>query len=95
MYPLLRLALLFLFRNSLQGLGYSAVAMFAGIFELVARAIMGFGFVNTLGYAAACVANPVAWVAADLFLIPAYFVMMKKVKKKLQIANGKLQIKER
>ncbi|MBO5896709.1 MAG: MATE family efflux transporter [Clostridia bacterium] len=94
-YFYLILSLLFLFRNSLQGLGYSAVAMFAGIFELVARAIMGFGFVNTLGYAAACVANPVAWVAADLFLIPAYFVMMKKVKKKLQIANGKLQIKER
>ena len=87
-YFYLILSLLFLFRNSLQGLGYSAVAMFAGIFELVARAIMGFGFVNTLGYAAACVANPVAWVAADLFLIPAYFVMMKKVKKKLQIANN-------
>lgn len=79
------LSILFLFRNSLQGLGYSAVAMFAGIFELVARAIMGFGFVNTIGYAAACIANPVAWVAADLFLIPAYFVVMKKVKKKLQI----------
>lgn len=78
------LSVLFLFRNSLQGLGYSAVAMFAGIFELVARAIMGFGFVNSIGYAAACIANPVAWVAADLFLIPAYFVMMKKVKRKLQ-----------
>ncbi len=79
------LSVLFLFRNSLQGLGYSAVAMFAGIFELVARAIMGFGFVNTLGYAAACVANPVAWIAADIFLIPAYFVVMKKVKQKLQL----------
>lgn len=79
------LSVLFLFRNSLQGLGYSAVAMFAGIFELVARAIMGFGFVNSIGYAAACIANPVAWVAADVFLIPAYFVVMKKVKKKLWV----------
>lgn len=78
------LSVLFLFRNSLQGLGYSAVAMFAGIFELVARAIMGFGFVNSIGYAAACIANPVAWVAADVFLIPAYFVVMKKVKRKMQ-----------
>ena len=89
------LSVLFVVRNSLQGMGYSSVAMFAAVFELVARAVMGFGFVNTLGYAAACVANPVAWIAADVFLIPAYFVMMKKVKKKLQIANGKLQIKER
>lgn len=86
------LSVLFLFRNSLQGLGYSAVAMFAGFFELAARAVMGFGFVNSIGYAAACIANPIAWVAADVFLIPAYFVMMKKVKKRLQIENSKLKI---
>lgn len=76
------LSILFLFRNSIQGLGYSSVAMFAGVFELVARAIMGFGFVNTLGYNAACIANPVAWVAADIFLIPAFFVIFKKIEKK-------------
>ena len=75
------LSILFLFRNSIQGLGYSSVAMFAGVFELVARAIMGFGFVNTLGYDAACIANPVAWIAADIFLIPAFFVIFKKIEK--------------
>ena len=76
------LSLLFLFRNSIQGLGYSSVAMFAGFFELVARAIMGFGFVNTLGYDAACIANPVAWIAADIFLIPAFFVVIKRIEKR-------------
>lgn len=76
------LSVLFLFRNSIQGLGYSSVAMFAGVFELVARAIMGFGFVNTLGYDAACIANPVAWIAADIFLIPAYLVIVKKIEEK-------------
>ncbi len=75
------LSVLFLFRNSIQGLGYSSVAMFAGFFELVARAIMGFGFVNTLGYDAACIANPVAWISADVFLIPAFFVILKKIQK--------------
>ena len=76
------LSLLFLFRNSIQGLGYSSVAMFAGFFELVARAIMGFCFVNTLGYDAACIANPVAWIAADIFLIPAFFVVIKKIERR-------------
>ncbi len=76
------LSILFVFRNSLQGLGYSATAMIAGIFELAARAVMGFGFVNTIGYAAACVANPVAWIAADVFLIPAFFVVYSKLKRK-------------
>ncbi len=82
------LSALFLFRNSIQGLGYSSVAMFAGVFELVARAIMGFGFVNTLGYNAACIANPVAWIAADLFLVPAFFVVVKKIEEK-QVADSK------
>ena len=86
------LSLLFLFRNSLQGLGYSAVAMFAGFFELAARAVMGFGFVNSIGYSAACIANPIAWVAADLFLIPAYFIVMKKVKRTLEMQNAECKM---
>ena len=81
-YPIL--AVLFVLRNSIQGVGYSMTAMTTGVFELVARGGMGFGFVNRLGYDAACVANPVAWATADLFLIPAYIVVMKKVKKKLK-----------
>ncbi len=80
-YPIL--AVLFVLRNSIQGVGYSMTAMTTGVFELVARAGMGFGFVNRLGYDAVCVANPVAWATADLFLIPAYIVVMKKVKKKM------------
>ena len=86
------LSILFLFRNSLQGLGYSAVAMFAGFFELAARAFMGFGFVNTIGYSAACIANPIAWVAADVFLIPAYFIVMKKVKSTLKMQNAECKM---
>ncbi len=80
-YPVL--AVLFVLRNSIQGVGYSMTAMTTGIFELVARACMGFGFVKRFGYDAVCVANPVAWAAADLFLFPAYTVVMKKVKKKM------------
>ncbi len=82
-YFYLILSLLFVLRNALQGLGYSLTAMTAGVFELIARGIMGFGFVNTIGYAAACVANPVAWIAADIFLIPAYIIVSRKVKRSL------------
>ena len=82
-YFYLILSLLFVLRNALQGLGYSLTAMTAGVFELIARGVMGFGFVNTIGYAAACVANPVAWIAADVFLIPAYIIVSRKVKRSL------------
>lgn len=81
------LSVLFVIRNCLQGLGYSLTAMTTGCFELAARSVMGFGFVNTLGYSAACIANPVAWMAADLFLFPAYAVVIRKVKKRLMTDN--------
>lgn len=84
-YPVL--AVLFVLRNSIQGVGYSITAMVTGVFELAARAFMGFGFVNRLGYNAACVANPVAWIAADIFLIPAYIFIIRKVKKKINLQN--------
>lgn len=87
-YFYLVLSMLFVLRNSLQGLGYSFTAMTTGVFELVARGVMGFGFVNTIGYAAACVANPVAWCVAVMFLIPAYIVASRKVKGRLTAFAG-------
>lgn len=77
------LSVLFLLRNSLQGLGYSVTAMMTGVFELCARAIGGFVFVENFGYDAACFVNPMAWAVADMFLFPAFFVAMKKTGKKL------------
>ncbi len=81
-YPIL--SLIFVLRNSLQGLGYSITAMSAGIFELAARSIGGFGFVTRFGYDAACFVNPAAWTAADILLIPATVIAMRRLMKKLK-----------
>ena len=78
-YPVL--ILIFIFRNSLQGIGYSISAMMAGVFELVARGVAGFGFVLRFGYKAVCFANPAAWAAADLLLIPMLIYAIRKLKK--------------
>lgn len=67
-----------LFRFSIQGLGYSGLAVFAGLFEMVARAAFGMLLVPYWGYNAVIFANAAAWVAADIFLFPAYFHCMKK-----------------
>lgn len=69
------------FRFCIQGMGYSAFAILAGVCEMVGRTIVGFGLVPVFGYVAACFASPVAWVLADAFLIPAYFSCIKKLKK--------------
>ena len=82
------LAVLIVYRYTIQGLGYSGLAMFAGVAEMVARAMVGFLFVPLWGYFAACIANPVAWFFACFFLIPAYFVVRKKLMKEKVSEQG-------
>lgn len=75
------LAVLIIYRYSIQGLGYSGLAMFAGVFEMFARALVGFWMVPVFGYWAGCIASPVAWFAACFFLIPAYQVVIRRLDK--------------
>ena len=58
------LAAVNVFRFTIQGLSYSMLAVFAGVFEMVARSVMGFCLVPVLGYPAVCFASPTAWIAA-------------------------------
>ena len=76
-YP--ELALIYVFRNALQGVGFSKAAMLAGVFELVARTVMGLFIVPALGYNAVCFAHPSAWVMADAILIPLYVTLVRKL----------------
>ena len=63
---------IFVLRNGLQGLGYSRIAMFAGLFELAGRAFVAFALVGPYGFDGAILANPAAWIMADALLIPAW-----------------------
>ena len=67
-----------LYRFTIQGLGFSELAVFAGVMEMVARAVFGLGLVPMIGFNAVCFASPAAWILADAFLIPAYFHCMKR-----------------
>ena len=71
------LALVNIVRFTIQGLGFSKSAIFAGVCEMVARSVVAMAFVPIFGYAAIIFANPAAWIFADLFLIPAYLYVMK------------------
>lgn len=66
-------------RFMIQGLGYSRLAILAGVCEMAARTFVGFCLVPVFGYIAVCIASPVAWIAADLFLVPAYLGVMKSL----------------
>lgn len=83
---LVPLAFVNIVRFLIQGLGFTRQAVFAGVFEMFARSILGFVLVPAYGYLAACFGHPAAWIAADIFLFPAYFWAMKKLRREQQKA---------
>ncbi len=72
------LTIVLTFRYTIQGMGYSTFAMLAGILEMIARTIVGLTLPATFGFISICWASPAAWIAADIFLIPAFFYCLKK-----------------
>lgn len=75
------LALLFIYRNTLQGLGKSFVPTFAGIMELVMRAAVAIGLVDILGFWGATMASPAAWIGSCVPLAVAYYYTLRKMKR--------------
>ncbi len=80
------LALVNIIRFLIQSIGYSQMAVFAGVFEMVARSGVSLLLVPVIGYTAVCIASPAAWILADCFLIPAYILGMKKLRREMEAA---------
>ncbi len=73
------LAVLFLLRNSIQGLGVTRVPLLAGVVELVARSAVGILLVAPLGFLGVCVAAPLAWLGATITVGLAWFVERRRL----------------
>ena len=67
-------------RFAIQGMGFSMFAILAGVCEMIARSFWGFVLVPMFGFGPVCFGNPAAWIAADLFLVPAFWHCYKKLK---------------
>ena len=78
-YPVL--GLLTIFRYSIQGLGYSNLSMMSGVMEMIARCGVSLWLVPALAWTGVCYGDPVAWIMADLFLIPAFWWLFRHLKK--------------
>lgn len=75
-YPCL--ALLFVYRNALQGFGRSDLSMLGGVFELIARVLVIVLLTSSYGYYGVCFSDSLAWVFALIPLIPLFFVVYNK-----------------
>ena len=84
---ILYIGLIFIYRNALQGIGDSFVPMMAGAYELIARAIVAFTLPKYLGFMGICLADPVAWLAAEIPLAITYF---KRIRNLLKHGNIKV-----
>lgn len=77
------LGLLTILRYSLQGLGFSNLSVLSGVMEMIARCGVSLWLVPAFGFLGVCYGDPTAWVAADLFLVPAVYFVYKRLKSKI------------
>lgn len=70
-------------RSMIQGMGFGLLSIFSGVFEMVARSVVGFVLVPIFGFNAVCFAHPSAWVAADIFLFPAFFYCKRLLERRM------------
>lgn len=71
-------AVLFVLRNTLQGLGFTYANAVAGAGEMIGRIAIALIFTPLIGFNAVCYAAPAAWLLAD---IPLAIIYLKKQKK--------------
>lgn len=85
-YPTLLVILVF--RNALQGMGFSNSAMLAGLAELVGRVAAAFTLVDLWGYSGTVLAHVLAWILADVVLIPLYLVKTRHLERQQQLYHA-------
>lgn len=81
-------SILFVFRNTLQGLGATYANAIAGAGELVGRFLVAFLLTPVFGFAAVCFAGPCAWVLADIPLVVIYLRKRKAFKALIKSQEG-------
>ncbi|MBC9707125.1 MAG: MATE family efflux transporter [Enterococcus sp.] len=74
------LAILFILRYTLQGLGQSKIPTIAGMMELLMRSFAAIILTGMLGYAGAAAASPLAWAGSVAVLLYSYLHSMKQLK---------------
>ncbi|QQO07459.1 MATE family efflux transporter [Breznakiella homolactica] len=89
------LALLFIFRYTLQGLGNSIIPTVAGIMELVMRMFAAIILAHRFGFAGVCFANPLAWIGSCVPLVIAFFITIKKLIRKSDAEKKQLSLASR
>jgi len=79
------LAVIYIYRNALQGMGYSIITTLGGVVELLMRILASFLLVKVLGYLGLCLSNPCAWLGVDVLYLIGYYVLISAKYKKISL----------
>jgi len=82
------LALLFIFRYTIQGLGRSVMPTVAGIMELLMRTFAAVFLAARMGFAGAAWASPLAWIGACIPLALDYILTIRKLRRNYQLEKN-------
>lgn len=83
------LAVVNIYRNGIQGLGYGLLPMMAGVAELIGRGVVAVIAAGQKSYLGVCLASPAAWILAGGLLLVMYYYIMNVDMKKIFGSNGK------
>lgn len=78
------LGFLNILRMTIQGLGYSGIAIFSGFMEMGARILVSRIFVPVYGFTAICFTDQSAWVAATIYCGAVCMWCMRRVTRQLE-----------
>ena len=76
------LAMIFIYRNSIQSVGYASLAMILGFVELAARICTSFYSIRIHNYYIAVASDPLAWIMAAIGGLIICSIIFKKIERK-------------
>lgn len=86
---LIPLAVVNIYRNGIQGMGYGILPMMAGVAELLGRGAAALIAGKQKSYLGTCLANPAAWILASVLLLVMYHFIMKELETKVAVKREK------
>ena len=85
------LSMIFIYRHSIQAVGYASISMILGLVELAARMLTSFYSISIHNYYIAVASDPLAWIAAGLtglFIARSIFNKIEKRWNEEKLAEG-------
>ena len=85
------LSMIFIYRHSIQAVGYASISMILGLVELAARMLTSFYSISIHNYYIAVASDPLAWIAAGLtglFIARSIFNKIEKRWNEEKLAAG-------